>query len=157
MASTTYTIRPMEKSDILETGEMLYKSKLALTINRLLFKNWPDTEAQRNNYTGTLENLDFSIMEPLSVVDNASEITYILVKPEHRGRGIGKALMEYALTKAKSLDLPVVFVTEPQVYDFFVKQGFQVTHRVDLDLADWAPPHSGFGVFRLAAMVRYLD
>jgi N-acetylglutamate synthase-like GNAT family acetyltransferase len=83
------------------------------------------------------------------------EITYIIVSPTHRGRGIGKMLMEYVLEKAKSLDIPVALSSEPQVYSFFRRWGFEDTKHVDFDLAKWAPPYSGFGVFRLAGMIWY--
>ncbi|KAL2822233.1 hypothetical protein BDW59DRAFT_180907 [Aspergillus cavernicola] len=221
MAATNYTIRAREPSDIPATGELLYRSKLSLTINRLLFKNWPNEEVQRKNYKSALENVDSSTVESLSVIDNASgdvlglldimrkrpatninqastpvvekdkgsaplegpdyfnpevlsavqtasmaldrvmeetdhiKLIYILVKPEHRSRGIGQRLMEHMFTKAKSLGLPIALVTEPQVYNFFIKQGFKDTKHVDLDLAECAPPYSGFGIFRLAGMVWY--
>lgn len=72
MSSDKYTIRPFEAGDIAETGELLFTQKLGLTINRLLFKNWPNEEVQRKNYTTTLANLDPDTMESLTVVENAS-------------------------------------------------------------------------------------
>lgn len=72
MSSDKYTIRPFETGDVTATGELLFTQKLGLTINRLLFKNWPNEEAQRKNYTSTLANLDPASMESLTVVENAS-------------------------------------------------------------------------------------
>ena len=72
MSSDRYTIRPFEAGDVAETGELLFTQKLGLTINRLLFKNWPNEEVQLKNYTSTLANLDAATMESLTVVENAS-------------------------------------------------------------------------------------
>lgn len=41
---------------------------------------------------------------------------------------------------------------EPQIHDFLIKYGFKHAKHVDIDLAKWAPPYSGLGIFRLAAM-----
>ncbi|KAL4782615.1 hypothetical protein BJX76DRAFT_332286 [Aspergillus varians] len=72
MPSNNYTIRPMEPSDIPETSELLYESKLALMVNRLLFKNWPNEEIQRKNYRSVFDNLEHSPGDKLSVIANAS-------------------------------------------------------------------------------------
>lgn len=61
--------------------------------------------------------------------------------------------MEHVFDKAKAAGVPVMLSTEPQVYDLFIRYGFKHTKHVDFDLAKWAPPYSGFGIFRLAAMV----
>ncbi|CEL10582.1 hypothetical protein ASPCAL13699 [Aspergillus calidoustus] len=216
--SSSYTLVPFSPSRIPQTAELLFTSKLGLTINRLLFKNWPNEEIQRRNYTAVLEGQPRSGSEALSVLDEVSgevlghlsitrkrplqekkdnieeekagegkqevpdffnpevlaavqsavgelsswldgvdhlEITYIIVAPAHRNHGIGRMLMEYVLDKAKSLNIPVSLSSEPQVYAFFKKWGFQDTKHVDFDLAEWAPPHSGFGIFRLAGLIWY--
>ncbi|KAE8414454.1 acyl-CoA N-acyltransferase [Aspergillus pseudocaelatus] len=211
MTAHSYTIRPVELSDIPALGDLLYTSKLALTINRLLFKNWPNEAAQRQNYLGALEGIEVDSPESRTVVDNVTgevighlalnrrrpverpeqshggikkpdlpdffapevvtavleavatidqevettdryEITYIVVKSEYRHRGIGKDLMDYVFNKARSAGVPVAVSAEPQVYEFFKKYGFHDTKHVDFDLAQWAPPHSGFGIFRLAGL-----
>lgn len=92
MTSEKYTIRPFEAVDIAATGELLYTQKLGLTINRLLFKNWPNEEVQRKNYTSTLANLDPATMEPLTVVENASgeivgHLTMTRKKPAPKDEG----------------------------------------------------------------------
>jgi N-acetylglutamate synthase-like GNAT family acetyltransferase len=63
--------------------------------------------------------------------------------------------MEYVIDKAKTLNIPVALSSEPQVYSFFKKWGFEDTKHVDVDLAKWAPPYSGFGIFRLAGLIWY--
>ncbi|OJJ00779.1 hypothetical protein ASPVEDRAFT_40305 [Aspergillus versicolor CBS 583.65] len=211
MPSDKYTIRQFEASDVAATGELLFTQKLGLTINRLLFKNWPNEEAQRKNYTSTLANLDPATMEALTVVENASgeivghlimtrkrpapktenagngkegevpdhfnadvlsavmrvaseldvvmkdtdhiELTYMIVKPEHRGQGLGQSLLSHVANKAKIEGVPVALVSEPQAYGYWEKKGFTETEYRDIDLAQWAPPHSGFGTFRLSGMV----
>ncbi|KAL4969879.1 GNAT family N-acetyltransferase [Aspergillus stella-maris] len=217
MSVKDYTIRPFENADIPATGELLYQSKFKLTINRLLFNNWPNAEIQRQNYMSTLENLDLKIMESLTVIDDKSgqvvghltvtrkrltskkaqiseadgdedapthrttdffnadvveavqeacmeldkpmadvdhlNLTFIIIHPNHRGQGLGKRLMEHLFNKSKSLGIPIVVSSEPQVYEYFKKQGFKDVNHVDFDLARWAPPYSGFGTFRLAGIV----
>ncbi|KAL4799540.1 acyl-CoA N-acyltransferase [Aspergillus venezuelensis] len=216
MSFNNYTIRHFEKADVAATGELLYQSKLKLTINRLLFKDWPNAEIQRQNYTSTLQNLDPNIMESLTVIDEKSgevvghltitrkkpapeqaqtsetdgvedaraqkipdffnpnvlkavqeacmeldkpmadvdhlDLTFIIIHPDHRGRGLGKRLMEHLFNHSKALGIPIAVGGEPQVYDYFKKQGFKDVNHVDFDLAQWAPPHSGFGMFRLAGL-----
>lgn len=67
-----YTLCPIEPSDIHPLADLLYTSKLALTINRLLFRSWPNEAIQRNNYLSALEGLDPSMSESLSVIDDQS-------------------------------------------------------------------------------------
>lgn len=61
--------------------------------------------------------------------------------------------MQYAFNKAKLANVPLIVSAEPQIYSFFVHQGFQYVKHVDFDLAQWAPPYSGFGLFRLANLI----
>jgi hypothetical protein len=72
--SPLYTFRQVERSDLDALEELLFTSKLSLTINRLLFKDWPNEAAQRRNYRAALENQDFESddRERLGVIDNAS-------------------------------------------------------------------------------------
>lgn len=72
MTAPSYTIRPVEYSDIPELGDLLYTSKLALTINRLLFKNWPNEAVQRQNYLGALEGIEVDSPDSRTVVDNVT-------------------------------------------------------------------------------------
>ncbi|KAF7587106.1 hypothetical protein BBP40_007712 [Aspergillus hancockii] len=211
MSPPSYTIRPVEHTDIPALAEILYMSKLALTINRLLFKDWPNATIQRQNYLAAIQGTDSPGSESLSVVDNESgevighlaltrrpandterpedgeeksalpdffnpevvtavldavahlargtktadhyEVTYIVIKPGYRQRGIGKNLMKYVFDKANTAGVPVTVNAEPQTYEFFKRFGFRDANHVDFDLAKWAPPYSGFGLFRLAGMI----
>lgn len=67
-----YTLRPTEPSDIHPLADLLYTSKLALTINRLLFKSWPNEPIQRSNYLSALECFDPPTSESMSVIDDQS-------------------------------------------------------------------------------------
>ncbi|KAE8141607.1 hypothetical protein BDV38DRAFT_278960 [Aspergillus pseudotamarii] len=184
MTAPNYTIRPVELSDIPALGDLLYTSKLALTINRLLFRNWPNEAVQRQNYlvighlalnrhrpvekleqshgrTKTPDLPDFfapevatAVLEAVATIKEEVRTTdRYVVKSEYRHRGIGKNLMDYVFNKARSAGVPVVVNAEPQIYGFFKTYGFQDTKHVDFDLIQWAPPHSGFGIFRLAGLI----
>ena len=70
-----------------------------------------------------------------------------------RRRGIGRDLVRHVFAKAKAAGVPVAVSSEPQAYAFFIKMGFEETKSVEMDLAQWAPPYSGFGAFRLRSMI----
>ncbi|KAF7554712.1 hypothetical protein G7Z17_g2709 [Cylindrodendrum hubeiense] len=209
-----HSILSVESADLPTIAEFLYSSKLKLTINRLLFKDWPNEVAQRQQYAQAVEGaFNDAKTESLKVVDVASgeivgylaltqkhpvipkeptnddekkeqsvpeafnpdvlnavrqamaeitkgvatidhyEVTYIYVRPSYRRLGIGAQLVQKAFDKARGAGVPLTVAAEPAAYDFFVKLGFKDTKYVDFDLSKWAPPHSGFGVFRLAGMV----
>ncbi|RDW86897.1 GNAT family N-acetyltransferase [Aspergillus mulundensis] len=221
--TANFTFRQVERSDVDTLEGLLFTSKLSLTINKLLFKNWPNEAVQRRNYRSALEGLDFdnSDRESLTVVDdelgkiighlalyrrepqtpvqddiecgqsqaasateqadipdffNADvlnavieavgelsdpalktkehyEVVYIVVDPAYRHRGIGRGLIQHVITKAKAAQVPVAVSSEPQSYEFFTKLGFEEVKSVDMDLAQWAPPYSGFGLFKLMSMI----
>jgi hypothetical protein len=44
--------------------------------------------------------------------------------------------------------------SEPQAHEFFLAQGFKDTKHVDIDLRQWVPEYSGFGIFRFSGMVK---
>jgi len=48
--------------------------------------------------------------------------------------------------------IPIVSCSDPAAYDFFIKLGFRDSKQVNIDLSQWAPKYSGFGVFRLAGI-----
>lgn len=57
--------------------------------------------------------------------------------------------MQYAFSKAKAAGIPLIACTEPQVHGFFLKWSFRKGNHADFDLSKYAPPYSGFGLFRL--------
>jgi N-acetylglutamate synthase-like GNAT family acetyltransferase len=229
MSTVKYSILPVEKSDISFLGNFLYTCKLALPINRLLFKHWPNGEAQKEIYTGAIRsghedpNLeDFkvineeggvvgylalsrkrpvqksekreeeggkddgeegvfvedvlkSVMEAVGEIGKSiegvdhygtygptfalawwllmeTEITYITVSPFYRRQGIGSQLINIGLERAKREGLPLFVCSEPEAHAFFLAQGLKDNKHFDIDLAQWAAPESGFGLFRLSGM-----
>lgn len=86
--------------------------------------------------------------------DRYLEITHIYVKPTSRRQGIGSQLVQLSIEKAKAAGVPLAIASEPDAHEFFLRQGFRDTKHSDIDLSQWAPPHSGWGVFRLAGMIR---
>ena len=68
------------------------------------------------------------------------------MQPSSRNLGIGSQLIQLAIDKAKAAGLPLAVAAEPQAYNFFLKQGFQETRHFDVDLKQWAPAQSGWGV-----------
>jgi hypothetical protein len=74
MSSDKYSIHPIEATDIPVLGQYVHDSKLGLTINRLLFKDWPNDVIQRATYTSAI---DSAFKEPLAeqfkVIDNESK------------------------------------------------------------------------------------
>jgi hypothetical protein len=74
MSSTNFTVSPIEETDLPAVSRNLAASKLPLTINRLLYKSWPNEEAQLAQCTKTIEG---AFKNPLNVlflkaVDNKS-------------------------------------------------------------------------------------
>jgi hypothetical protein len=56
------------------------------------------------------------------------------------------------LEKSKAAGIPLTLVAEPESHEFFIKKGFEDAKSVDIDLRKWAPPHSGYGLFRISRM-----
>jgi hypothetical protein len=73
MATPKHSISAVEKANLPTLATLVAASKLSLTINRLLFKDWPNHAAQKPLYTGAVEGgfADPSVTN-LKVVDNGS-------------------------------------------------------------------------------------
>jgi GNAT superfamily N-acetyltransferase len=56
------------------------------------------------------------------------------LRTTHRQHGIGKALMEYVLNKAKSLIIALTLSYQLLVYLFFKRRGIEDTRHWDFDL-----------------------
>jgi N-acetylglutamate synthase-like GNAT family acetyltransferase len=65
---------------------------------------------------------------------------------------MGSNLVKKGIQKAEKAGVPFSLCAEPQAHDFFEHQGFKEKKYVDIDLAKWAPKHTGFGNFRLYGM-----
>ncbi|KAK7413913.1 hypothetical protein QQX98_007180 [Neonectria punicea] len=72
MASSS-TVLPVTSSDLLTLAGFLYASKLSLTINRLIYKDWPAEAVQKRNYAKSIEtSFNDSSDECLKAVDDVS-------------------------------------------------------------------------------------
>jgi GNAT superfamily N-acetyltransferase len=99
MSTTTHSIYPATESDLPIFAHNLHESKLALTINRVLWKDWPNDAAQRPQYTNAIESSfknDSSDM--FKVVDDETgtivgHLVVTLIKPQKVEEGDGKANM----------------------------------------------------------------
>ncbi|MFN4196407.1 MAG: N-acetyltransferase [Caldimicrobium sp.] len=69
--------------------------------------------------------------------EDLAEIRSLVVNEENQGKGIGKKLVEAAISDARDLGIPKVFVltTNP---DFFKKLGFKEVSKQELPQKVWA-------------------
>lgn len=71
--NSSISIQPATEADLPTIAEFVHESKLALTINRVLFYDWPNDAAQRPVYRNAVES---SFRDPdsetLKVIDNES-------------------------------------------------------------------------------------
>lgn len=73
MAVPNHSIVPVSSSDLPTLANLVHSSKLALTINRLLFKDLPNEAAQKPIYTNAVESgFKDSSVECLKVIDDES-------------------------------------------------------------------------------------
>lgn len=73
--ASPYHILPVESADLATLAEFVYESKLSLTINRLVYKDWPNEVAQRHQYTLAVEGgFNNPNIESLKAVDASGEI-----------------------------------------------------------------------------------
>ncbi|MCY1457143.1 putative N-acetyltransferase YjaB [compost metagenome] len=62
----------------------------------------------------------------------AGKIEMLFIDPAHRGRGLGKRLLRYALENLNADQLDVN-EQNPQALGFYFKQGFEVIGRSEVD------------------------
>ncbi len=62
----------------------------------------------------------------------AGKIEMLFIAPEHRGEGLGKQLLRYALEHLNADELDVN-EQNPQALGFYLKQGFEVIGRSEVD------------------------
>lgn len=86
------------------------------------------------------------------MANDDTELTHIYVVPTHRLRGIGVRMIQSYIEKTTVVKLSSFFDCTPAAHDFFLAVGFKDTGYHEIDLAQWAPPFSGFGPFRLYGM-----
>lgn len=54
MAAPNYTITPVSESDLPFLASFIHTAKLSLSINRLIFNDWPKDATQTQMYTGAV-------------------------------------------------------------------------------------------------------
>jgi putative acetyltransferase len=62
----------------------------------------------------------------------AGKIEMLFIDPDHRGQGLGKKLLRYALEHLNAYELDVN-EQNPQALGFYFKQGFEVIGRSEVD------------------------
>ncbi|WP_085581548.1 MULTISPECIES: GNAT family N-acetyltransferase [unclassified Pseudomonas] len=62
----------------------------------------------------------------------AGKVEMLFIDPDHRGQGLGKQLLRYALEHLNADELDVN-EQNPQALGFYFKQGFEVIGRSDVD------------------------
>lgn len=74
--------------------------------------------------------------------DHLARISWDLVHPRHRGKGVGRALLDFRIAHARSLAVPKLVVRTSQLaWGFYEKSGFELLYV----LPDyWAP---GFDLY----------
>jgi hypothetical protein len=73
MSEFSYSIQRATLSDLPVLADLLYTSKLPLTINRLLWHDWPNEGAQRAQYSRAAEGgLNDLATETFKVIDDGS-------------------------------------------------------------------------------------
>ena len=81
-----YTIAPVQSDDVPALANLIHTSKLALRINQLLFKNWPNEAVQKPLYTqAVVSSFNDANVTDLKAVDSASGkiIGYIAFMHKH--------------------------------------------------------------------------
>jgi hypothetical protein len=129
MSIPNHSILPVSASDLPTLANFVRLSKLPLTINRLLFKDWPNESAQIAVYTNSVESAfkDPSI-DFLKVVDDISgEILGHLVLT--RKRSDNTELSKREGEGEGNQQIPDGF--EPEVYAAVVSAGTEVHKAVE--------------------------
>ncbi|KAI1357313.1 hypothetical protein F5Y08DRAFT_324570 [Xylaria arbuscula] len=218
MPVENHSVIPINQDDIPAIGAFLQASKLQLTINRLLVKDWPNPTLQKAHYTRAIDNavsnpnvtslkvinnvtgdavaqlfyqkkscaqerkdelpedseekqaklevpesftpaVYYAVMEavdklePVLDTNEYIELTHMYVEPSSRRQGIGSWLLQIVQEAAVAAKLPLSLCSEPNYHSFFAKRGLKDQKHIDIDLAQWAAPYSGYGPFRLCRMV----
>ena len=79
------------------------------------------------NSRGLITGIATLIIEPSLDSMNTGSITNVSVRPENRGHGIGKSIIEYTIEEAKKLKCKEVFVTcSNHNVPFYIKCGLHL-------------------------------
>ncbi|KAH6877206.1 hypothetical protein B0T10DRAFT_609926 [Thelonectria olida] len=89
------SIQPVSGADLPALADFLYTSKLSLSINRLLYKDWPNESAQRPIYAGAIKtSLSDPSSECLKAVDaktgNVLGFVVLTKKPAQKNEDVSR-------------------------------------------------------------------
>ncbi|KAJ6016219.1 hypothetical protein N7540_010810 [Penicillium herquei] len=82
-----YRIERIEKEDLPFLGKFIHSAKLALSINRLLYLNWPNDELQSTQYSRAVNSgYHDPSSECFKAIDNATQeiVGYIVITTESK-------------------------------------------------------------------------
>lgn len=88
MSLPNHSIQPVREADLPFLASFLHTSKLALPINRLLFKEWPNDAAQKPLYAGAMRSgFEDADVDDLKCVDadTGEIVAYIAISRKRPG------------------------------------------------------------------------
>lgn len=77
-----------------------------------------------------------------------------MVLPAWQGRGIGSAMIRWALQNLHLDKLPIWRNAQPDGHRLYQNFGWRDFEQVDVDLSHWAGPNRGYGLHRTVCMLR---
>ena len=77
-----------------------------------------------------------------------------MVLPSHQRRGIGSAIIEFALESLELDRLPIWLYAQPDGHNLYQKLGWKDVENVEMQLAEWAGKGKGYGLHRTVCMIR---
>ncbi len=77
-----------------------------------------------------------------------------MVLPTWQGRGVGSAIIRWALQNLHLDAMPTFLNAQPDGYALYKKFGWNDIESVDIDLSRWAGPNKGYGIHRTVCMLR---
>ena len=77
-----------------------------------------------------------------------------MVLPEWQGRGIGSAIIHWALEHLRLDSIPVFLNAQPDGYALYKRLGWKDVENIDVDLSRWVGLNRGYGVHRTVCMIR---
>ena len=77
-----------------------------------------------------------------------------MIHPTWQRRGVGSAMIRWALEHLRPDTMPVWLCAQPDGYSLYLKLGWRDVEKVDMDLSKWISPYQGYGLHRTVCMVR---